>query len=1029
MVFVYQLKYIIEKWLEENPDKIIKGWKSASKDKLLDIFKNNKISMSKYNVPQKNPNPPPKAVGDVLKKYGKKKNTQEQQEATLLNIENQKNPLQALQKYTNKEGKSEYITLEKHQKDLIKQFVYSNLRGVVAFHGVGSGKTLTAVVASYLYLKMYPNNKVIVISPSALLFNFINGMIQFGLDIGDNRYSYYTYDKYIRKPQLAKDSLLIIDEAHNFRTEIITHQNENEETGDLEIDITSNKRGYKIMEYGSKHAHKVLLLTGTAFVNSLYDIENLLAMVDNRPPIKREDFEKVITDADNIQDYFNYKISYYKTSPTSIYFPELREKIIPIYMTNEEDLTEEEKKKGIKSQEEEYNEIKQTGNKDTESTKPNMFYNAELYANNMIGNGDNPKINWVIDKIKSEPNQKFIVYSTLYSSGIKLILNDLDKAGIKYTTITGKQSSSSKEENKKYFNGYNFGNENFFNIADVDENSKKYINDKYRILVITKAGAEGVDTINCQNVILLNSLWNDATSEQIIARAIRFKSHFGLPEKQRFVNVYRLLLARKSNKAIVEILTSPEFKSFCNLKNQIKDETKKHLELMRQEEGTYKPTIKELKELKYKSDLPFIEEKLTYVEFKKGKGKQAKIVKEIASKLSWEYYKTILKTDKEREEWRIKTYTLWYSLTHKKDEIKNPLKTDLYKSTADIIMYVIAKAKTENIDDFCKLLGNDISLFEKYQSAILPYVMMLEKRLKQKNPDAEISEEDIAKIYAKLFRKVEQTILDTNYVPVLKTDRSKEEKLQEFFTNATLAKAILDKSSIKNRNDKIAILEPTAGDGALVRPILELKKDATIDMVELNRLNRDRLKELSKGQPALFLQDQPNFLKYEKSTRYDYIFMNPPFHLRVNENAGLLKKTYDFDFVKRAFAFLKVGGELIAITSQHYKSEVEMVNWYDNKKNKNVIIGKPEKHKFESSTGKKANINIEIIKIIKTGTGEDNDILDIEFYKNPNPDLGKKILDNDVPITDIIKPNEKITKKTKINKSKINKSITKEIVV
>ena len=45
------------------------------------------------------------------------------------------------------------------------------------------------------------------------------------------------------------------------------------------------------------------------------------------------------------QYYFNYKISYYKTSPTSIYFPEMREQIIPIYMTEE--------------QEEQYNIIKQ----------------------------------------------------------------------------------------------------------------------------------------------------------------------------------------------------------------------------------------------------------------------------------------------------------------------------------------------------------------------------------------------------------------------------------------------------------------------------------------------------------------------------------------------------------------------------------------------------------------------------------------------------------------------------------------------
>jgi len=990
MVFVYQIKFVIEKWLEENPDKIIKGWKSASKDKLLEILKNNKISMSKYNYPTKNPSPAPRPVGDVLKKYGRKKNTPEQQEATELNISSHKNPLHALQKYTNKEGKSEYINLEKHQRDLIKQFVYSNLRGCIAFHGVGSGKTLTAVVSSFLYLKMYPTHKVIVISPSALLFNFINGMIQYGLDIGDNRYSYYTYDKYIRKPQLAKDSLLIIDEAHNFRTEIITHKNENEETGEIEIDINKNKRGYKIMEYGSKHAHKVLLLTGTAFVNSLYDIENLLSMVDNRPPITREDFERVITNAENIEDYFNYKISYYKTSPESVYFPTVNkphEQIVPIYMTKE--------------QEEEYNQIKQTGKPETESTRPNNFYNAELYANNAIDEEDNPKIKWVIDKIKEKPNEKFIVYSTLYGSGVKLILSKLKESNIEYKTITGKQSTSSKEESKRYFNGYNFGNDNFFKIDDVDENLKKYINDTYRVLVITKAGAEGVDTINCQNVILLNSLWNDATGEQIIARAVRFKSHFGLTEDKRKVNVYRLLLAKKSNEKIIDILKNPNFKQYCNLKKEKKDETVKQLNLLKADEGAYKPTVKELKELKIgTSNKPFIPN-VTKPQQKIRIGKKWKMVSDGPD--GWDKYNE-LKTNEEREKWRIRLYSEWFGRYGKEEMKNNPLKTELYSCTADILMYVMAKAKTENIESFCSLLGTDISLFEKYQSAILPYIMELEKKTKR-----ELTEEEQAEIYAKIFRKVEQIILGTKYEPTEKQERSKEEKLQEFFTNALLAKAILDKSSIKNRNDKITILEPTAGDGALVRPILELGKDATIDMVELNRLNRERLKELINGppqQPALFLEKQPNFLKYEKSTRYDYIFMNPPFHLKRTENAGLLKDTWDFDFVKRAFAFLKVGGELIAITSQHYKSEESMVNWYENKHNKNVEITVNKKEKFVSSTGKKAQLDICIIKITKTKTNEDSDIFNIEFYKNSNPDLGQQILNNEEPIVNVIKKQE-----------------------
>ena len=74
--------------------------------------------------------------------------------------------------------RKEGVLLQEHQIKFIKQFIYSNLHGAVMFHGVGSGKTLTAVVSSYWYLHLYPTHKVLIISPSALLYNFIEGMRQ-----------------------------------------------------------------------------------------------------------------------------------------------------------------------------------------------------------------------------------------------------------------------------------------------------------------------------------------------------------------------------------------------------------------------------------------------------------------------------------------------------------------------------------------------------------------------------------------------------------------------------------------------------------------------------------------------------------------------------------------------------------------------------------------------------------------------------------------------------------------------------------
>ena len=111
----------------------------------------------------------------------------------------------------------------------------------------------------------------------------------------------------------------------------------------------------------------------------------------------------------------------------------------------------------------------------------------------------------------------------------------------------------------------------------MNHHKKIYINDKYRILIITKAGAEGVDTINTNNIILIDSQWNDALSEQIIARAIRYKSHFGLPIDQRYVKVYRTLLMKQSNKQIFDKINSSSFNDWIGFHKQISDQTKLRL--------------------------------------------------------------------------------------------------------------------------------------------------------------------------------------------------------------------------------------------------------------------------------------------------------------------------------------------------------------------------------------------------------------------------------------------------------------------
>ena len=79
------------------------------------------------------------------------------------------------------------------------------------------------------------------------------------------------------------------------------------------------------MTYASEKCHKIILLTATPFVNNLYDIENLIAMIDNRQPIEELYFYTLCANNNKIYDYFKYKISHYEKSQDNEDFPERRE--------------------------------------------------------------------------------------------------------------------------------------------------------------------------------------------------------------------------------------------------------------------------------------------------------------------------------------------------------------------------------------------------------------------------------------------------------------------------------------------------------------------------------------------------------------------------------------------------------------------------------------------------------------------------------------------------------------------------------
>jgi len=96
--------------------------------------------------------------------------------------------------------------------------------GLLVVHGTGCGKTLAATVASQCYLDKYPKNKVVFVGPASLLNNFKDELKHYGIT-NMNKYSFYSFEGFYslakkgKRPN-CKNSLLIIDESHNLRTQL-----------------------------------------------------------------------------------------------------------------------------------------------------------------------------------------------------------------------------------------------------------------------------------------------------------------------------------------------------------------------------------------------------------------------------------------------------------------------------------------------------------------------------------------------------------------------------------------------------------------------------------------------------------------------------------------------------------------------------------------------------------------------------------------------------------------------------------------
>ena len=363
---------------------------------------------------------------------------------------------------------------------------------LLVVHQTGTGKTLSAVTASQCYLDRNPNSKVLVVTPASVVHNFRKEMIKYGVT-NPEKYIIVSFATFRQHPEKYpnKNFMMIIDEAHTART--------------------PESKTYKTLYKKAMKADKRMLLTATPYVNDIRDLCTISWLLFGDYTVMKNDSDDLICTMDQVKKALNKKVDVVETTEDGNY-PTKKEKMEIIYMP--EDSYERMKKSIEDDIQKWWDEHPEAG----PNANPNAFYNITRKHANLSDDK--------VDKLKAKRTYKLIknhsqnvVYANFIDNGVKILTGYLRKKNKTYKIISGKTPKTERQVIIKHFN-----------------------EGKIDTLIITDAGREGIDLKGVRNMVLMMPPWSEALIRQVVGRAVRYKSHLHLPEKDRNVNVYFVML-------------------------------------------------------------------------------------------------------------------------------------------------------------------------------------------------------------------------------------------------------------------------------------------------------------------------------------------------------------------------------------------------------------------------------------------------------------------------------------------------------
>tara|TARA_Y100000389_G_scaffold164614_1_gene168440 strand:- start:37554 stop:39749 length:2196 start_codon:yes stop_codon:yes gene_type:complete len=471
---------------------------------------------------------------------------------------------------TDKKGQ---FSLQNHQL-FLKSYVQSDLfeknNRLMLYHGLGSGKTCSAISIANAFKMKHPRAQILVVTPASLIPNFYKemkgmcGVTQFkelqntkqtkknnnpcvvenvNAVLKDiiNVLSYQRFVKYHKNKtiQLKENTLIIIDEVQNIISE----------TGTM----------YKYIATAlSRTKASVVLLSGTP----IFDKPNELAMLGNllntkrKLPIDIKQFMSVygtttsedgtinVKNKDQLERFFGNKISYFRGSNPIAYPKKVEHEVYcPMsefqydgYMNSIGNIEKIVGKYGnmpttfLISPRQSSNVLYPNGKLDIISAKK---YDKQGYPSKKHA----IKFYTCAQQINKSKGPVFVYSNFVSSCGINTFAAIL-KNEMKFEEVNMDMCPTKKGRHHRFAifrTGQSEENTRILQIFNSPENKDGNL---IKAILGSPAMKEGVTLLRTREVHLLDPYWNRSRIEQIMGRGVRFCSHKNLPVEDRHVDVY-----------------------------------------------------------------------------------------------------------------------------------------------------------------------------------------------------------------------------------------------------------------------------------------------------------------------------------------------------------------------------------------------------------------------------------------------------------------------------------------------------------